>query len=332
MRAGWMGAIAAAWAMGFTGGLALPLAAGELVLAPQPLTEWKAVFGQIETRDRVPGRARIGGTIVMLDVTEGDAVQAGQVIARVEDDKLNFRLNAIDAQLAALEAQLATARTDLERGESLAERGVITTQRLDQLRTGEDVLARQIESTRAERRVVEQQVAEGAVLAPEAGVVLSVPVARGSVVTPGEAVAVIASGGVFLRLAVPERHATSLAEGDTIRLGGGAGMAAEGRLAKLYPQIEGGRVLADVDVPGLEGRFVGLRVPVQLPVGARQALMVPEAALSREAGLDFVTVATPAGPVRRAVVPGPGLERAGAPWRVILSGLSAGETVVVPDV
>ncbi|MGC9420910.1 MAG: efflux RND transporter periplasmic adaptor subunit, partial [Rhodovulum sp.] len=189
---------------------ALPALAAEITLQPTEITEWKAVYGQVETRDRVPARARIGGTLVELKVTEGDRVDSGQEIARVEDDKLTFQLRAIDAQLSSLETQLETATTDLNRGEALRERGVITQQRLDQLRTQVDVLKGNIESTRADRRVIEQQVTEGAVLSPDTGVVLSVPISLGSVITPGETVAEIGGGGVFLRLSIPERHATSL--------------------------------------------------------------------------------------------------------------------------
>lgn len=311
---------------------ALPAAAATLTLEPVEITEWKAVYGEVETRDRVPARARTGGTVVDLKVTEGDRVEAGQEIARIEDDKLTFQLRAIDAQLKSLETQLATATTDRDRGAALRERGVITQQNLDQLRTQVDVLQGQIDSTRAERRVVEQQVAEGAVLSPGTGVVLSVPISLGSVITPGEAVAEIGGGGVFLRLSIPERHATALEEGSEIILGNGSGMDGEtGRLVKIYPQIAGGRVLADVEVAGLDGRFVGRRLPVRLPVGTRQALLVPVDALSRQAGLDFVTVEGPGGPVQRAVVPGERVRHDGADWQEILSGLAPGDRVVTGD-
>ena len=93
--------------------------------------------------------------------------------------------------------------------------------------------------------------------------------------TPGEALAVVGGGGVFLRLAVPERHATDLAEGDAIEIGAG-GEVQIGTLAKLYPQIEGGRVQADVEVDGLDQSFVGRRILVRLPVGERQAILVPD--------------------------------------------------------
>ena len=309
---------------------AVPALAETFEVARQPVTEWKPVYGQVATRDRVPARARIGGTVRALDVSEGDRVEAGERIAMIVDDKLEFRIDALDARLEALRARLATARSDLERGEQLIERGVITAQRLDQLRTEVEVLRGEISSVESERLVVEQQIEEGEVLAPETGVVLAVPIARGSVVTPGEAVAEIGGGGAFLRLSVPERHAGSLSEGDAIEIDGEA-EARQGVLVKIYPLIEGGRVQADVEVEGLDARFVGRRVPVRLPVDTREAILVPAAALERAAGLDFVTVETGDGPLRRVVVPGAEITRDGERWREILSGLAPGDTLVIGD-
>ncbi len=310
--------------------LCAPASAGTFEVAPAAITEWKPVFGQVEARNTVPARARIGGTVVSLVVTEGDRVEAGQELAMIEDPKFGFQIDAIDARLTALRSQLETARADLVRGEQLLERGVIASQRVDQLQTQVTILEGQISSLEAERLVVGRQIEEGAVLAPEGGIVLSVPVSRGSVVTPGEALAVVGGGGVFLRLSVPERHAADLAEGDLIEIGSDD-TELTGRLAKLYPQIEGGRVQADVEVDGLDQSFVGRRVPVRLPVGERQAILVPSSALIRSGGLDFVTVETAAGPVARAVVPGATVDRDGAAWREILTGLSAGDVVVTPD-
>lgn len=205
--------------------------AGEMDVQPQPMTEWKSVYGEVQTRDVVPARTRIGGTLVSLDVTEGDRVEAGQQVAVVEDDKLALQIDAMEAQLESLKAQLATAQSDLERGEALGERGVITSQRLDELRTAVEVLQGQISATEAQQNVISRQVEEGAVLAPEAGIVLSVPVSRGSVVTAGETVAVVGGGGVFLRLQIPERHADALAEGDVIEI-----ETADGRARGGWPR------------------------------------------------------------------------------------------------
>ncbi len=308
---------------------ASPLVAGTLTLTPVALTEWKAVYGRIEARETVPARARIGGIIRSLSVAEGDNVTAGQEIAVVHDDKIAFQIAAYDAQIAALMAQLATAETELERGEALVERGVATVQRLDQLRTTVDVVRGQITATEAQRDIAAQQAAEGRVLAPGAGRVLTVPVTPGAVILPGEAVATIGGGGFFLRLAIPERHAAALAEGDAIRITAEGGESA-GRIAKLYPQIENGRVTADVEVEGLETAFVNARVLVELPVGERRALVIPGAAVATRSGIDFVTVIADGVETERAVVLGEAASRDGAAMVEVLTGLAAGDTVVTP--
>ncbi|WP_306031264.1 efflux RND transporter periplasmic adaptor subunit [Stappia sp. MMSF_3263] len=303
--------------------------AASLVVEPRMVTEWKAVFGQVEARDEVPARARIGGTLAALEVEEGDTVAAGARIATVTDEKIAFRAAAIDARLRALESQLANAEAELARAETLVERGVATRQRVEQLGTAAEVVRNQISAARAERSVVVQQGEEGAVLAPAAGRILKVPATTGTVVLPGETVALLGSGGTFLRLSVPERHAARLTEGARIEIETGEGIAT-GRLAKVYPTIENGRVVADVEVPGLDARFVNARLLVRLPVGERFALLLPPAAVSTRGGLDFVRVATRGGEVERTVLTGGLLRHDGESQVEILTGLAPGDEVIVP--
>lgn len=305
------------------------LAADILTLGPQTVPEWKAVYGRVEARDLVSARARIGGTVVELLVSEGDTVAAGQRIATVQDDKLAFQIAAIDAQLGVLDAQLSRAEAELSRGRSLVERGVSTAQRLEQLQTDVEVTRNQIAATQAQRSVVVQQGEEGAVLAPAAGRVLTVPVTRGAVIMAGEAVATIGGGGFFLRLAIPERHADALKESAEIRISA-SGAEMTGRLVKVYPQIENGRVVADVEFGQLDTAFIDARVLVEMPIGTRATLLVPLSALATRSGLDFVRVRQDGRDVERAVVPGETVRRDGVVFVEILTGLAAGETIVVP--
>ncbi|MGE4326886.1 MAG: efflux RND transporter periplasmic adaptor subunit [Pseudodonghicola sp.] len=313
--------------------LAVLGAASMATAAEQPverrvITEWKAVFGRIETRDLIDARTRIGGTLVSIEVTEGSDVTEGQVIAMVHDPKLALQLQAAQGNIDALQSQLDNARTELKRGESLQDRGVITNQQLDSLRTNVSVLENQIAAAVGDKRVIEEQSAEGAVLAPIAGKVLNVPVTRGTVLLPGETVASIGGGGFFLRLAVPERHAPFLHEGMSIRIGS-HGDGRPGRLAKVYPEIDNGRVIADVEVEGLSSEFVNARVLVSLPVGEHEALLVPAASLITRMGLDFVPVARADGTVvHRTVVPGSQVEIDGTRMVEILSGLTDQDRVV----
>ncbi|WP_187971245.1 efflux RND transporter periplasmic adaptor subunit [Aquibium microcysteis] len=307
---------------------AAPAAAAGFTVEPIAITEWKAVYGRVEARDLVPARARIGGIVVDLLVTEGDEVAAGQRIATVRDDKIEFQIASYDAQLRALEAQLARAQSELERGQSLVDKGIATAQRLDQLRTDVDVALNQIAATQAQRSVVVQQGQEGAVLAPADGRVLTVPVTRGAVVMAGEEIATLGGGGFFLRLAIPERHSGTLVPGAGIRITGN-GRQLTGRLAKIYPQIENGRVVADVEVEGLDSAFVDARVLVEVPVGERQGLVVPRDAVTTRSGIDFVSVLHDGKPVARAIVLGEPLV-GDAGTLEVLTGLSAGDVVELP--
>lgn len=299
--------------------------AATLTVKPVAVPDWKAVYGRVEARDSLAARARIGGTLVSLLVTEGDNVTAGQHIATVRDDKIEFQVSALDAQLKALAAQLQNAETELARGQTLVDKGVVTSQRLDQLRTQVDVFRNQIASTEAQRQVVIQQGAEGDVLAPANGRVLTVPVTRGSVIMPGEPVATLGGGGFYLRLSIPERHAPLLKQGASLSVETASG-ALEGKLVKLYPQIEGGRVTADVEVPDLPTDFVDARLLVRVPVGMRQAIMVPAKAVRTHSGIDILRVAVNGAEIDRTVVIG---ERHGEDIE-ILTGLAAGDEVVLP--
>lgn len=308
----------------------LPLSAlAQQAVAPTPVTDWKAVYGRVEPRVALPARARIPGTLVELSVAEGDSVTAGQEIARIVDDKIDIQVAAARSQRAALASQLANAETELDRNAALVERGVATRQQRDALATQVQVLRDQIAAQDAQIGLIQQQRTEGTVLAPIDGTVTAVPQAVGAVLLPGEPVATVGGGGFFLRLAIPERHAVALEPGAPIRLETPAGEA-EGTLAKIYPQIENGRVVADVEVQDLDARFVNARVLVRVPVGERQAITVPEAAVTNVSGLDMVVVGTATGPVRRLVLLGDRIDGPQGPGVEIVSGLRAGD-LVYPD-
>ena len=71
----------------------------------QQVEDRKAVLATVQTIDLTPARARIGGTIVDLLVDEGSAVKAGEVIARIKDEKLDLEMQAVDARTASLQAE-----------------------------------------------------------------------------------------------------------------------------------------------------------------------------------------------------------------------------------
>ena len=129
-------------------------------------------------------------------------------------------------------------------------------------------------------------------LAPGAGRVLKTPVPEGSVVLLGETIATIAEDRYVLRLQLPERHARFMRAGDVVKIGarGSAndGGLSEGRVRIVYPEIAGGRVIADVDAPGIGDYFVGERTRVYVSTGERRAIFAPRAFVYQRAGVDYV--------------------------------------------
>ena len=323
--------------LGLAAYLAQPAMAAEFIVEPVAVPVMKSVFGQVRSRDLVAARARIGGTIVQITVEEGDQVETGATIARIVDDKLALGIDALNARMKAVSAQLDNAGVNLDRAKQLFSRGTIAKSRLDELQTQVDVLTNEAGAIEADRAVIAQQMNEGEVTAPESGRVLAVPLTEGSVVLPGEIVARIAGGGYFLRLALPERHAAGISQGDDVLVGkrgltAASGAAAEliGRLAKVYPQIENGRVIADVEVEGLGDFFVGERTLVSIPIGERTIIAVPPEALSTRHGVDYVTIAADAGATEVSVVPGHIHRTDAGPRMEILTGLRPGDRVIVP--
>lgn len=315
--------------------IALPAWAAETFrVEPLAVPDEKAVFATVESRYVVPARARIGGTVADLKIKEGDRVEAGQVVATIGDAKLVLQMKSLDAQIAGLDAQLQQAQTDLTRAESLFERGTIPRVRLDEARTALNVASNTHRSRVAERSVVEQQLAEGNVLAPTSGRVLKMPLTTSAVVLQGESVASIAEGGFILRLRVPERHARLLKAGDPVRVDAAALAQTTPRfgiIRLVYPQIEDGRVVADAAVEGLGDYFVSERLRVWISAGERMAFVVPAAFVRTVYGVDYVRVQQGAATVDVPVQRGRELPRPEMPDGLeILSGIRAGDTLVQP--
>lgn len=293
----------------------------------------KAVFATVESVRVASARTRIGGTISELLVTEGTAVERGDRIAMVIDPKLSLQIEALDSRIQSLEAQRANAKTVYDRVHELWRGGTVAKARLDEAETNLSVAGRQLAAMRSERDVVLQQQEEGAVLAPSNGRVLKVNVTRGTNVQAGDVVATLTAEAYILRMLLPERHAGTIREGQAVRVGhrglaADAGPAAagtrEGRIRQVYPEMQQGRVVADVEVDGLGDYFVGERVPVYVSTGSRRTFLVPAELLFRRYG---VTYARLEGVGDVVVQTGRRFD-----GRVeVLSGLRDGDVLVAPE-
>jgi RND family efflux transporter MFP subunit len=301
----------------------------------QAIEDTKAVFATVESVNEVPARARIGGTVTSLSIDEGSAVNRDQIVAMVVDEKLALQIKALEAQIKALESQLTLAQTEFDRAQKLFRTGTIPKARLDQAQTAVDAAEGQLRARKADQAVINQQLTEGEVHAPTAGRVISVPVTVGTVILPGEAVAMIATQNFILRLRIPERHARSIEEGNPVVLEGSEfdpAQAAKGKIIKVYPQIDSGRVVADAQVSGLGDFFVGERVRVRISAGERSGFAIPADYVTTRVGVDYVRVKPAEGePIEVAVQRGQQTQSGDGKVQVeVLSGLKDGDVLVHP--
>jgi len=308
--------------------LASPMAmAQEFPIALQKVADQKIVLATVESVDVVPARTRIGGTIQALSVDEGDRVNAGDVIALVSDPKLTLELVAVDARIESLEAQVKLAELDLQRARKLRKSGAGSQARLDAAQTNVDVVKRSIVAMNAERDVVAHRLDEGSVVAPATGRVLQVKLTQGSVVMPGETVAMLAEETYILRLRLPERHARYIKVGDSVKVGERGlkgGELKNGRVRQVYPELAQGRVVADIDVDGLGTYFVGERVPVFVSTGERKVYLVPPQYLFTRYGLRYVRLKDGTN-----IVVETGADLNGG--IEVLSGVKDGDVIVFPN-
>ena len=305
-----------------------------LTVATRPVADEKAVFATVESVSVVPARSRIGGTIAQLSVREGDHVTRGQAIAAVGDEKLVLQMKSLDAQIEALQAQADQAQLDFNRIEGLVGNGTLPRVKLDEARTALNVAQNGLRARIAERAVIQQQMTEGQVLAPDDGRILKRLVTVGSVVLPGDPIATVAQQNFKLRLRVPERHAQFLKAGDKVRVDGAelSEQAAKwGVIDLVYPQIEEGRVIADAVVEGLGEYFVGDRLRVWISGGTRPAIVIPASYVTTRFGIDYVRLRQSNGIIEVPVQRGRDLPTPELPNGLeILSGLRDGDQLVQP--
>ncbi|MDZ4689672.1 efflux RND transporter periplasmic adaptor subunit [Terricaulis sp.] len=309
--------------------------AGELTIQRAAAPDFKTVSAVLTSRDVGDARARIGGTLTRLMVREGEQVRRGQVVAIISDQRLALEAQAGSAGIAAAEASAERARADQARFQILFERGFLSQARMDQVNAETRAAEAQLRAARSQGGALSEANAQGRVLSPADGRVTRAPIPQGAVVMPGEVVVAIATGARVLRLELPEAQAEFLSEGQEIRIldAQGDGAARLVRVRQVYPAIENGRVMADLDAQGFDGEFVGARVRVLIPAGERQAIVIPGRYIETRYGVDYVRLVRAGGAVIDAPVQrGGALPTEASPDGVeILSGLAPGDVIVLPE-
>lgn len=296
------------------------------------VVDYRPVIARIEAGDTATARSRLQGIVTRLNVVEGQIVRAGDLVAVVTDSTLPPKLVALGANIEGLKSRVKQAQTDIARNESLLAQGFYPPARLDEEKTSLEVLKRSLASAEAERRALSALETEGRILAPADAYVTDVSVVKGSVVTPGDVLASFATVNGVVRLALPERHAATLSQGEAVplRLPSRSDGIRTATVIRIYPELKQGAVVADAKVEGGLTALFGERVDVLVPVGERRAIRVPRDYVLTRFGVDFVRVKVGGRFIDAPVALAAPLVDAAGEFE-ILSGLKPGDQIQKPE-
>ncbi len=156
-------------------------------------------------------------TEVMAD--EGERVEAGEVIARMDTDLLRAERDRLSAQMAQVSANLELANLTAERQRALQRQGHASVQRYDEARLSVVAFEAELTSIEAAIRSLDIDMEKSAIRSPFPGIVASRHVDEGAVVSAGTPVMeILESDRPQARIGVSPEVAAALADGTPFTL------------------------------------------------------------------------------------------------------------------
>jgi membrane fusion protein (multidrug efflux system) len=241
---------------------------------PRVLPRTIASVGSLESPDMTTVASEVEGRVVDLDVPEGRRVEAGHVLARIDDAEAR-------AALSVTRARLTNARDRLRRLETLHAERVSSLQAYDDAKS-------EFDAAQGAYDEAETRLEKTTVRAHFTGVLGLRQVNLGQYVEAGTAIVELTQvDPLELVFGIPQRFASDLAVGQTVRgVVGRCGPSATGRVDVIDPRVDpASRSLRlQASVPNPKGAlYPGMAVSLRLVVGEiRDAIVVPQEAIVRQ--------------------------------------------------
>jgi RND family efflux transporter MFP subunit len=308
------------------------LAASDIVRAElRDLQRGLQVSGSLKAVNSAFVKARAAGELQGLSVREGDAVQAGQVIARIDPAEGRARLKQAQEQADAARAQIDIAERQWANNKALVDQGFISRSALDT--SGNNLSAAQAthKAALAAVELARKGVEDTVLKAPISGVVAQ------RLTQPGERVAIDGKVVEIVDLSRLELEAAlSPADSVALRVGQKATLQVEGstrpvlaRVARINPSAQAGSrsVLAYLVVADTTGLRQGLFAQGTVGVERASALAVPLAAIRTDKPAPYVQVVENELVVHKAVQVGARGDAGAETW-VAVDGVAPGAAVL----
>lgn len=296
------------------------------------------VVGRAEAYEGVTLKSRIDGQVLSVAYTEGQAVQRGDVLVRLDPADFNARAMQAEALLAKDQAQLHKAQADLERYIALKAKGFVSEEKVNEVRTSLAAATATVQADKAALELARLQLSYATVRAPFSGIVGARLVFPGSSVKINDTALAVVNrvDPLYVTFSVPERHLAKLRDGmrqKPLKVGVTQTGNKETRLEGTARFIDNAvdpvtgtivikAVLDNKDGKLTPGQFLNVSMTLDK---LNEAVLVPNEAVQQGAEGNFLYVVKPDSTVEvRKIEVLSTYQGASA----IGKGLSAGETVV----
>jgi len=286
---------------------------------------------------------RVPGTVDRVAVKVGDAVRAGQEIARLDQEDYRIAVRRAESTLAQAEAALRNGEAELERVRGLWENHNASRGELDAALAVAQSARAQADGARQALEASRNQLSYTVLEAPVDGAIASVNVEINENVRQGQTVVLLTSGArLEVEVAIPEVLISRIEEGDrvTVTFDALPGRALQAMVTEVGVASTGGATTFPVKVRLTEDNAdvrPGMAADVSFGFereGGSEQVYLPTHAVGADREGSFVFVVEPTDEtgvavVRRRTVEVGDLTGEGI---AILSGLREGEVVVTAGV
>ncbi len=303
------------------------------VIKAAPADRILAVNGRVRPRLQVDIRPILGGELVALPFDVGDRVQAGQILARIDDAPETAVIAEAEASAQTQQATLAQARRDLARFEALGQ--FATRREVEQRRLAVVEGERELRRRRASVVQASEQRDRRILRAPFAGVILERPVDPGQTVGIESIIYRIADlSAPQITVEVDEIYAAEIRPGmEALVSLPGETRQIRANVVHVEPRVDtatGARAVRLSLNDALINAPSGLTVTVNLVIERRErAISISRSAIIQSGGETRVKVVSTGGLVTERRI---GFVDWPAENVIVTSGLRAGERVLAdPD-
>jgi RND family efflux transporter MFP subunit len=249
--------------------------------------------GELRPEREATVRAQLGGSMVSVNVEEGQPVRKGAVLGRIEVRALEDARRSAQSAVQSAENQVAVAKREAERSQQLVTAGALAQRDLDLARQSVTTAEAQLADARARLSTAEKQLGDAVIRAPLTGIVSKRAVNAGDVVSPGtELFTVIDPSSMRLEASVPSENLSELRVGATVKFTvRGYDQSFEGRIDRIAPQADPNtrQVPIFVSVPNTAGRLVaGLFAEGRVVSQSATGFVVPGNAVNAGGGMPWV--------------------------------------------